>query len=385
MSTAFPGWMPVTVYAIIVLVFVGFYAWGHLDNRMGRRPFTALVFLVAFQLLNDFISRFYVFTYIPEWIIVATTYINFAVLPGIGLAWYLYVRGTIVESDQQNARKTDIVVYILMSLGLLIIAVNPFTGLVFYYDDLGNYFRGSMYFVPAGSAFLCILIAEVYLLTRIRFIGRRSLITLLFFPVPPIVGAIAATITYGLPWMPLGLSISMVVLFASTFTSTLNTDYLTSVVNRRRIEELLEERIDSARAGKPFAAIMVDVDDFKQINDTLGHATGDAALGETARLLKESLRGIDVVGRYGGDEFFALLDVANQQELEAVVERIVQTEAAYNSEQTRPYGLRLSKGYAMFDPAVFATGQEFEAHLDKLMYAEKQAHKAARTTPVASQ
>ena len=371
-----PGWMPVTIYAIIVMVFIGFYAWRHLDDRLGRKSFVFLVFLTGFQLLNDFVSRFYVYDGFPQWAIVLCTYINFLVLPAIGIGWYQHMRSVIADDERRGTARLDLVVYALAAIGLAAIVVNPFMGGVFSFDQAGLYSRGPLFFVPAGSAFLCILIAEVYLFTRIRSLGRRTLNTLLFFPVPPILGAFAAMAVYGLPWMPLGISISMIVLFASAMTSDMNTDFLTSISNRRRIVELLQERVDTARGGgKPFAAMMVDVDDFKNINDTLGHAVGDRALSDTARLLKDCLQVDDVVGRYGGDEFLVLIDVKSQEELEAVVCHITEREQARNN-ATLPYRLCLSKGYAMFDPKRFSTCEEFIRYLDELMYQDKYTRKA---------
>lgn len=371
-----PAWMPVTLYAIVVLAFIAFYTWNHLDDAAGRKPFVFLAILVAFQLATDFVSRFYIYASVPHWLIVVCTYINFGVLPLIGLSWYRFVTTVLSEGQDGGQRVTDIVVNISAAAGIFVLLLNPFTHNIFTFTDAGVYQRESLYFVPSISAAISMFISEFMLIYRSRMLGRRSLLVLLLFPVAPIIGGVFATQIYGLPWLPLGISLSMVMLFASTFTSGMNTDYLTSVVNRRRIEEILEERVEQARSGKQFAGLMVDVDNFKAINDQLGHAVGDTALAETARLLRGSLRGVDVVGRFGGDEFLAILDVATSDELDAVVSRIRDEEIKLGEgDRQQPYTLRLSKGYAMFDPERFASAQEFEQYLDALMYADKEAHK----------
>jgi diguanylate cyclase (GGDEF)-like protein len=87
-----------------------------------------------------------------------------------------------------------------------------------------------------------------------------------------------------------------------------NTDELTGLFNRRAIMHILEEEFWKARRfGFPLSVAMVDIDHFKEINDTYGHVAGDVVLQEVARVLQRGLRNIDVVGRYGGEEFLCIL------------------------------------------------------------------------------
>lgn len=99
-------------------------------------------------------------------------------------------------------------------------------------------------------------------------------------------------------------------------------DYLTRVPNRRfldlRLRQILEE---SRRYGHVFGVMLVDLDDFKQINDRYGHSVGDAALVVTAQTLARSLRAVDNLGRWGGDEFLAILPEVKLHDLQALAER----------------------------------------------------------------
>ena len=99
-------------------------------------------------------------------------------------------------------------------------------------------------------------------------------------------------------------------------------DGLTGLWNRKAIEELLEIELSRARrANRAAMAIMIDVDNFKQINDTYGHPVGDAVLREVARRLEEVARRGDMVGRYGGEEFLVVLALDNVQGAEIAAER----------------------------------------------------------------
>ncbi|TVQ31469.1 MAG: diguanylate cyclase, partial [Wenzhouxiangella sp.] len=87
-----------------------------------------------------------------------------------------------------------------------------------------------------------------------------------------------------------------------------NTDTLTGLANRREVSRQIEAGIEHNRqSGEPFALILADIDDFKPINDRLGHTAGDAVLVHLARILTETVRGRDVVARWGGEEFLLYL------------------------------------------------------------------------------
>lgn len=83
------------------------------------------------------------------------------------------------------------------------------------------------------------------------------------------------------------------------------TDRLTGLFNRVRLDEQFDVEIKrAARFGQPYCIVLFDIDHFKSVNDTHGHQAGDAVLKEFARILEKNTRKVDVVGRWGGEEFF---------------------------------------------------------------------------------
>lgn len=129
-------------------------------------------------------------------------------------------------------------------------------------------------------------------------------------------------------------------------------DVLTSLPNRRLlIDKLKEETARSQRTFEPFAVSMLDLDDFKLVNDVHGHEAGDAVLAEVARTLKAQLRDTDSCGRWGGEEFMVLLPGADVSAAQVVVERIRLAVAA----QQVPHGgeclsVTISAGVAIRKP-----------------------------------
>jgi diguanylate cyclase len=101
-------------------------------------------------------------------------------------------------------------------------------------------------------------------------------------------------------------------------------DALTGLPNRRSIDETLQRQLFVARRQqKPFAVVILDLNKFKHVNDTYGHAMGDAFLAEVARRLRGFVRDADFVGRLGGDEFLLILgDVTDAPGAEAVMDRL---------------------------------------------------------------
>ncbi|MCB5188936.1 GGDEF domain-containing protein [Methylobacillus caricis] len=106
------------------------------------------------------------------------------------------------------------------------------------------------------------------------------------------------------------------------FSEVAHEDYLTGTLNRRGMEEALEREFDRAdRHSTQLSVAMMDVDHFKQLNDKLGHATGDKALAHLAKVIKESLRTTDVLARYGGEEFIIILPGTGETEAVDIIRR----------------------------------------------------------------
>ncbi|MBV6401492.1 MAG: hypothetical protein CNIPEHKO_01794 [Anaerolineales bacterium] len=106
---------------------------------------------------------------------------------------------------------------------------------------------------------------------------------------------------------------------ASLVAELAYTDSLTGAFNRRKIDDLLA---GYAVHGTAYSVIMVDIDHFKKVNDTLGHDQGDAVLKEVANLLRGNLRQNDLVGRWGGDEFIVVCPNATRHDIENILTRM---------------------------------------------------------------
>ena len=151
-------------------------------------------------------------------------------------------------------------------------------------------------------------------------------------------------------------------------------DALTGLPNRRvfvlRLEAVLAQARDAA--GR-FAVLVIDLDDFKRINDTLGHAAGDALLQSVAKLLQANVRGGDTLARLGGDEFAAILpDVPDRATAERVIRKLEKALEASTEFQGRLFSIGASIGFSLYpDDGVDET--RLYASADRAMYASKLA------------
>jgi diguanylate cyclase (GGDEF)-like protein/PAS domain S-box-containing protein len=153
-------------------------------------------------------------------------------------------------------------------------------------------------------------------------------------------------------------------------------DALTGLFNRRRFEEELERHIaHGARYGMSGALLMLDLDDFKQINDGHGHREGDRVLTAVAGVLRNRLRASDIVARFGGDEFAVLMPVGGAPEAEELADLLA---AAVHRDVPTPSGpLSASVGIALL--AQSSTADEILSRADDAMYAEKRTARHLRS------
>ncbi len=149
-------------------------------------------------------------------------------------------------------------------------------------------------------------------------------------------------------------------------------DELTGLSNRRGFELLAERAIGICqRSERPVTLLFVDLDEFKQINDQLGHERGDAALADFGRLLLESFRDSDIVARLGGDEFCVLLTNAGTDGIDRPLRELGVRLDAWNLGSPLP--LRFSLGSASIAPGARTTLADLMREADQRMYDQKRA------------
>ncbi len=163
---------------------------------------------------------------------------------------------------------------------------------------------------------------------------------------------------------------------ANTYSKVLQyatLDALTNLNNRRQFEVRLKQEIATTKRQKnPLCAMMVDIDFFKKVNDTYGHASGDAVLRTVASIIKEHLRESDIPSRYGGEEFAVLLPYTHIEEAKIVGERLRKAvEMTPIPIDKKNINVTISMGLAEFSPQ--ETGDDLFKRADSALYEAKES------------
>jgi diguanylate cyclase (GGDEF)-like protein len=163
-------------------------------------------------------------------------------------------------------------------------------------------------------------------------------------------------------------------------------DPLTRLMNRRGFLPTADHHLEMARRTHvPTALMFLDLDGLKHVNDTLGHAAGDAMITEAAYVMRQTFRASDLIARMGGDEFCVLFATESEAAADAAMTRLQEAVRLANAQEGRPFELSFSTGVAMFDPEQPCSVDQLLAIADERMYVSKRAKASARANaaPVA--
>jgi len=273
----------------------------------------------------------------------------------------------ITRGDKSNLRTRFYFVAAVWCVNLTMLIANLFTGKIFTVTREVLYARGELFSVQIILFYFMLLILIVDTFVYRKQITGEIFALLLVSVAPSAIGSLFDMLDTDLRMTQPSFFVSL--LFAYLFIVRRMTliDNLTGANNRRSCDEFLSSISKSARR-KDYSFIMADMDKFKEINDTYGHAQGDEALKDAAEVLRASVRKFDLVARYGGDEFII---IAATKETDVILSHITEGLKNFNAKKTRPYQLSISCGGGLYAPDDPRTPMEFMEHVDGLMYAKK--------------
>jgi diguanylate cyclase (GGDEF)-like protein/PAS domain S-box-containing protein len=161
--------------------------------------------------------------------------------------------------------------------------------------------------------------------------------------------------------------------FESQLRQLANYDPLTGLLNRARFEEELDKQVGMAKLNGGGGVLVLDLDDFKYVNDTFGHGAGDELVRTIAILLRDQVRESDVLARLGGDEFAVLVPENDPADVQKIADALIEAVREHTMPvDGRAIQVTTSIGAALFDEAS-QTGEELLADADRAMYQAKDA------------
>ena len=278
------------------------------------------------------------------------------------------------KTAQRDAFQWIYRAFVIVNFG--IVTIDRLFGLRwFYYFDGLEYKRGSLFLVRGALLLIFCILISVYTVIYRKGIFRDYRVAIFSLPSIATLGAclqifiVNMTITYA------AIAIGLLILFIYLQSKNLDVDYLTGALNRRGLDIRLEEAVkDASSGGKPCSAIMLDLDRFKQINDTYGHSEGDEALKAVSEILMKVFHENSFIGRFGGDEFCVIAHIGDQQQLDEKIELVDDELDLCNYKSGKPYNIEASMGYMIYDPESRMGAKDFQMAIDELMYEQKKKH-----------
>lgn len=251
------------------------------------------------------------------------------------------------------------------------------TSWIFYINEFGDYIRGDNYWMQVAICYGYSILITIMLIISIHTHKqvRHELETMLIFALVPSAGGVLQVLFSTAPFMIYTVTLSIMCYFIDSQSMSINTDALTGLLDRHRSDELLRERSRHVDR-RPFFLFMIDVDNFKKINDTYGHLQGDAALQLISGTLLELQNEMPflIPCRFGGDEFMLIVDSKSEFIPTEIVD-MINGAIAEKASSTLEFPVFLTFGYA-FSGSGEKSINEIIAEADKMLYANKEKSRA---------
>lgn len=373
------SWVAINGYTYIILIILFGVSEANYVASNRSQKFRRLLIMTFILLTGDTFSRIKSLLTIAPALVKIGTFITFAFDP---LSFFLamdYINSWIKTEKRNIFYKilySTLLGFVILNIVMAVVSGLFNINILYYYDGI-VYHRGKFFILRFSIIFIyCILIA-IYTMANRKNMDKLYRTSLSLFPFIVLGGGMTQVLFAGIQFEYVGLVLGCLLNYLFLQSKDSNVDYLTNALNRRAFDSCLERLIQNKET---FSGIMIDIDYFKNINDTYGHAIGDEALQLLAHALRRALtvtRSDVKIYRYGGDEFVVLTDDNTNVALNNSVADIKNKIALYNERGTLPCNLSLSMGYKVHKSDDKETEDEFLKEIDDLMYANKLEHHGA--------
>ena len=256
---------------------------------------------------------------------------------------------------------------ILTIIGCLI---NLTTPVFFTVDENNIYQRTDLFIIPYAVTYSYLAIGVILIYSYRKKVHKYLFLPVIMFMIPIMIGSLLQFFFYGYSLVWLGVSIGLIYLYINVQNEASYVDVLSGLYNRQYLGNLLlmySKKKDTV--GVP-AGIMLDIDNFKSINNTFGHIVGDDAISTVGKLLHTAVGDKGVICRCGGDEFIILMNISSQNEIVDMVNNIRTHTKLFNESQKKPYNINFSIGYCIYHSENESI-DDFLKKIDAAMYEDK--------------
>lgn len=362
----------INVLSLLILCMIVWQSTRNVSQQMSRILFDYTVYSVIAVLILDSIWVLIDGAQFPGALalnrVVNALYLGLGV--PIGGLWYLYVL------ESLGWRITKAKGMLIMLPGAVCLALNlisMWTGWIFFITEDNFYMRGPLFWFQIVCALGMLMVSFVHILIfsirKSERVSRRYTRKLLGFYIIPFIGTLVAIPYAGMPGTWTSAAVSLVLIYLDGQDREILRDSLTGLNNRKALDGIFADYAKITSPEKELTLFMLDLDDFKGINDRYGHPEGDRALRETARILRVCVRDTrSIVARYGGDEFLIMGFFPDGPA--AFCDKVRLEFDGFNLASGLPYKLNTSLGYAVYEEGQSLQG--LVATADAELYKDKE-------------
>lgn len=293
----------------------------------------------------------------------------------IAYFWPLFTEYKLTNNYKRVKKLAGILAIPLVVSSALIVS-SPFTGIIFTVSEDNIYARSEVFFaIPTILIFLYVIYGTVNVYLKRKKAGQYMLFPAIYFVTPIMLAMITQMMYYGISLIFIGIAVGITGVYISTQSESVYIDHLCGVYNRRYYNDYILSFCNANKKDESLAGVLIDMDEFKEINDNFGHHAGDKALMVFSSVLRKHMSGIGFAVRYGGDEFI-LMTKKSLSEAEAVVERITKELKEINASGENEFQLKFSYGMATLEAN--GDAENFLRTMDNHMYTMKKENKSKR-------
>jgi diguanylate cyclase (GGDEF)-like protein len=362
---------------VLVLIFIDYFRKFNTDPFQ-RSLFLAILGCVLIPMLGDF------FYFMLEGNPGQTVHILLIVFLNLYYVFQIaafYLFFTLIDyltiDDKNRTMKVLFISKCIIAFHIVILALNFRFHFYFSVSPENFFVRERLFFIRIIISYfpLPVLLFEFLFFIK-QFNKIRVYLALIFFGLTAAGSTLDIILDSGsLIWPCLSAALLYTYFFIIKADSKI--DSLTGIGNRYAFNEFISG-LARQTLKQSYSIVMIDMDHFKEINDTLGHLEGDNALRDMAAIIKASIRSNDFAARYGGDEF--ILAAKADFDINRILDRLKASIDNQNSKGGRPYKIEISYGVDVFTTHGDQSIGEFMAHVDSLMYKNKAEHRGRRST-----
>ncbi|MDR2784245.1 MAG: GGDEF domain-containing protein [Treponema sp.] len=362
-------------FLLVVIICID-YLLKYNTDVIQRRIFVSCLIMTLLAIVCDFINQALAGqdgqTVQTALYIVNTLYYIFQV----GAMYVTVVFLDYISYKNMKRLKTIIIIVAAINLAHIIaLLLNLQWGFYFFFTNRNEFMYGDKYFIRLLISYLPFILDIIDLLLSYKNISVYHISLIFIIIILSSAGYTLSFIVNNTPLLWICSASCLLALYLFIMRIDAKFDVLTGIGNKYLFYEFID-RLNRQSGKQSWSIAMLDIDDFRRINNTYGHIEGDNALRNVALTIKGCIRDSDLVVRYGNDEF--ILAIQSEYDIDRLVERIQQAIHDHNEKSDRAYKLKLSYGYGTFLTHSEQNINDFLAQIEKLMCGQKNVERKSK-------